>query len=310
MAKQFRVSVTSPSFSNDATLTRKLTKHFPNAELNINGKHFSSNELVSYLADTTHAIIGTDKLTSEILEQLPNLKMISKYGVGLDNIDLEYCKNNGIKIGWTGGTNKLSVAEMTLGFMLSLIRNLYSTSIQLKDNVWNKSGGTQLSGKTIGIIGIGHIGREVIRLLQPFRCRIIINDIIDLSEVSNKYSIEEVSKEVIFKEADIITVHTPLTDQTQNLINQKTLSMMKSSSFVINTARGGIINENDLLNALKEKEISGAAVDVYETEPAIKNELLSLPNLFCTPHIGGNSKEAIRAMGASAIIHLVNELKR
>ena len=261
-------------------------------------------DLIEYIKDADAIIVGLEPIDKEVLEQCPNLKIVSKYGVGLNNIDLEACKKRDITIGWTGGVNKLSVAEMTLGYMLMLCRNLFITSNELKNGIWNKSGGFQLSGKKVGIIGVGHIGKEVIRLLKPFNCEILVNDIINQEEYYKENNLKEVSKEEIFKTCDIVTIHTPFDSTTDNLINKKVFETMKNSSFIINSARGGIINEDDLKYALQNNLIAGAAIDAYVEEPPTDKELLSLANLICTPHIGGNSREAVEAMGLSAINHL------
>ncbi|MCT7511869.1 phosphoglycerate dehydrogenase [Aliarcobacter cryaerophilus] len=299
-----KVVVTSPSFSSNKILQNEIYKYFPNAILNLDGKRFDKRNLIDYIKDSDAIIVGLEPIDKEVLEQCPNLKIVSKYGVGLNNIDLEACKKRDITIGWTGGVNKLSVAEMTLGYMLMLCRNLFITSNELKNGIWNKSGGFQLSGKRVGIIGVGHIGKEVIRLLKPFNCEILVNDIINQEEYYKENNLKEVSKEEIFKTCDIVTIHTPFDSTTDNLINKKVFETMKNSSFIINSARGGIINEDDLKYALLNNLIAGAAVDAYVEEPPTDKELLSLPNLICTPHIGGNSKEAVEAMGLSAINHL------
>jgi D-3-phosphoglycerate dehydrogenase len=201
------------------------------------------------------------------------------------------------------------VAEMTLGYMLMLCRNLYVTSNQLKSGTWNKSGGFQLSGKTVGIIGVGYIGKEVIRLLKPFNCKILVNDILNQDDYYGEHSLIECSKETIYKDADVITIHTPYDESTNDLINMEVFRMMKKNAFIINSARGGIINENDLKYALQNNLIAGAAIDAYNEEPPSDKELLSLSNLICTPHIGGNAQEAVEAMGMSAIKHLVEFCK-
>jgi D-3-phosphoglycerate dehydrogenase len=194
---------------------------------------------------------------------------------------------------------------MALGFMIALCRNLFSTSNELKQLVWNKSGGVQLSGKTIGIIGLGNIGKELVLLLKPFGCNILVNDIEDVSEFAVANELKFVDKISLIASSDIISIHTPLTSETRNMFTIKEFNQMKKSTFIINTARGGIINELDLKIALKEKIIAGAALDVYETEPPIDKELLELPNIICTPHTGGNAAEAVYAMGESAINHLI-----
>lgn len=303
------IFITSPSFSNNKLLQEKVKKKFPKAKLNIEGKRFSKTELIEYIKDAEGIIVGLEIIDSEVLEKCKNLKIISKYGVGLNNIDLKECKKRGIKIGWTGGVNKLSVAEMTLGYMLMLCRNLFITTNQLKNNIWNKSGGTQLTQKTIGIIGVGHIGKELIRLLKPFNCKILVNDIINQKNYYSENNLIEVTKDEIFRQCDIISIHTPFNDFTENMVNKNIFEIMKNDAFIINSARGGIINENDLKNALKNNEILGAAIDAYIEEPPKDKELIALENLICTPHIGGNSKEAVEAMGMSAIKHLVEYFK-
>ncbi|WP_152058539.1 phosphoglycerate dehydrogenase [Aliarcobacter butzleri] len=298
------ITVTSPSFSSNKTLQQEIYKYFPKAKLNLDGKRFNKKDLIEYIKDADAIIVGLEPIDKEVLEQCQNLKIVSKYGVGLNNIDLEACKKRDITIGWTGGVNKLSVAEMTLGYMLMLCRNLFITSNELKNGIWNKSGGFQLSEKRIGIIGVGYIGKELIRLLKPFNCEILVNDIINQEQYYKENNLKEVSKEEIFKTCDIVTIHTPFDSTTENLINKKVFETMKNGSFIINSARGGIINEDDLKYALLNNLIAGAAVDAYVEEPPSDKELLSLPNLICTPHIGGNSREAVEAMGLSAINHL------
>ena len=299
-----RIKVTSPSFSKNLVLEKELKQHFPDSELNKEGIRFTKAQLKAFLRDCEGAIIGLESIDEDVLDACPNLKIISKYGVGLNNIDMKACQKRNVAIGWTGGVNKLSVAEMTLGFMLALSRNLFQSSYLLKDTVWRKNGGFQLTGKTVGIIGVGHVGKEVVRLLKPFECRTLVNDIIDQTDYYRQYDLQEVTKDEIFSSADIVTIHTPLTEQTRYLVNHRTLSQMKSDAFLINTARGRIVSQKDLKEALMDKKIAGAAIDVYEEEPPTDTEFLSLPNLICTPHIGGNALEAVLAMGRSAICHL------
>ena len=304
------IKVPNRAFSSNKDLVDLLLKDFPKSYININGKRFKDEALVKFLYDAEVAIIGLELINAELLEKLPKLKFIAKYGVGLNNIDLEACKKRNIMVGWSPGVNKRSVAEMTLGFMLSLSRNLFITSNQLKNSIWNKNGGYQLSNKTIGIIGLGNIGREVVKLLKPFDCNILVNDITDITDFSKKNNLKIKTKEEIYNESDIISVHTPLTNKTKNLINKDVFLQMKSTSFIINTARGGIINEIDLKFSLKNKIIFGAALDVYDIEPPNDEDLIKSPNLICTPHTGGNAHEAVIKMGESAISHIINYSKK
>ncbi len=298
------IVVTSPSFSKNRILQKEIYRYFPNAKLNLDSKRFTKSELIEYIKDADGLIVGLDSIDREVLSHCKNLKVIAKYGVGLNNLDLDECRRLGIEIGWNGGVNRLSVAEMTLGYMLMLSRNLYLTSNQLKDGIWNKNGGFELSGKVVGVIGVGFIGKELIKLLKPFRCKILVNDIINQDSYYKKNNLIKASKEQIYKEADFITLHIPLDESTYNLITIKEMSLMKSNAILINSARGGLINESDLKYALKNSIIGGGAIDAYEVEPPNDRELIEIPNLITTPHIGGNSKEAVEAMGMSAIKNL------
>lgn len=299
-----KVAVTSKSFSKNKTLISELNKYFDEVKLNHSTKKLNDNELIEFLDNCDGAIVALEEINKKIIDSLPQLKVVSKFGVGLDNIDLAYCEQKNIQVGWRGGVNKTSVAEITLAFMLMLIRNIAITSNKLSQGIWDKNGGNSLYGKTIGIIGVGHIGKELIQLLQPFNCKILVNDILNQNEYYKKYNLIDSSQDEIFRNSDIITIHTPLTNDTKHLINKNSLSVMKNNAYIINTARGDIINLKDLKEALQNNVIAGAALDVYDEEPPQDKELLKLENLICTPHISGNSKEAVLDMGRSAIKYL------
>ncbi len=307
MIKDITVGVTTVAFSkNDALMAQVRSIGFKKVKRNEEFKRFTQEELINYLKDCDAAIVGLDMMTDEVLEQLPKLKVISKYGVGLNNVDLDACNKRQVQVLYPKGVNKRSVSEMALGFMLSLSRNLYVTSNLLKSNTWHKSGGFQLSGKTVGIIGVGHIGKDLVHLLKPFDCKILVNDIIDQTDYYSGNNLIHVTKEELFEQSDIISVHTPLTDKTEQLIRKDTIDLMKPSVIIINTARGEIVNLKDLKSGLMDGTIGGAALDVYDAEPPTDRELISLPNLMNTPHIGGNSQEAVMAMGEAAINNVVN----
>ena len=305
-ANAVSIVVTSTAFSKDVYLRDRLLERFSRSVFNPTGQRLTRQQLKEFLADADGAIVGLDVIDEEVLSSCRRLKIVSKYGVGLDNLDRHACDKHGVAIGWTGGVNRLSVAEQTLCFMIALCRNLYQTSCLLKSGQWVINGGWQLTGKTIGIIGVGHIGKELIRLLAPFNCTILVNDVVNQSEYYRANGLLESSKEKIFAESDVVTIHTSLTEETCHVVNRKTLFLMKKTAFLINTSRGGVVNQADLKEALISKTIAGAAVDVFEEEPPEDQELLRLPNFFCTPHVGGNAIEAVRAMGMSAIGHLEN----
>ncbi len=296
-----KVAVTSKSFSKNKILISELKQYFDDVKLNGATKKLNDEELIIFLEDCDGAIIALEEISKYVLDSLPNLRVVSKFGVGLDNVDLEYCQKKDVKIGWIGGVNKQSVAEMALGFMLMLIRNLYLSSNKLSSGIWDKNGGYSLYGKTIGIIGLGHIGKELVKLLKPFGCKILVNDIINQDQYYIDNDLIESSKEYIFQNCDILSLHMPLNEDTKYIINSDSLHLMKKTAFVVNTARGDLVMLDDLKYFLENNLISGAAIDVYDSEPPTDKELLGLENLICTPHIGGNSNEAVLAMGRSSI---------
>ena len=301
-----RVAVTPPAFCKSPSLKTELLDHFPNAAFNEKDRYLAGPELVDFLADADAALIGRDSINTELIGSLPKLRMVAKYGVGLDNLDQEALSCAGIELRVAFGTNRRSVAELTLGFMIGLCHNMASGSEELKRGVWHREGGQELTGKSLGIIGCGNVGQELVRLLQPFQCRIWVHDIADRSKFCRKFGAVETGFEEIIEEVDILTLHVPLTENTENLIDKSVLATMKPSAFLINTSRGRVVNQGDLHQALVSGEIAGAGLDVFWEEPPIETEFLQLPNLMVTPHIGGNARESIDAMGRAAIQNLVD----
>lgn len=298
------VKVTSPSFSRNETLIMELADLPFHVTLNSMGERFDGESLARYLVDADAAIIGLEPITAALLDRCPRLKLVAKYGVGLDNVDLQACQERGIKVGWTPGVNRYSVAEQTVGYIIGLSRNLFFSSRQMREGLWQKIGGRQISDLTVGIIGLGNVGRELVRLLQPFGCSILANDIVDIRSFCDQWEVTPTSKEEIFARADVVSLHVPLTTQTRHLINAQTLGQMRPEAFLINTSRGDVVDQHALKQCLKAKRIAGAALDVYASEPPADMGFLKLPNLVCTPHIAGNSVEAVIAMGRSALRHL------
>jgi phosphoglycerate dehydrogenase-like enzyme len=305
-----KIVVPVKSFSKNSTLVDELLHHFPDSKINYEAKVFDKNELIEYISGFDGLIAGLEKIDETLLKACPSLKLIAKYGVGLDNIDFSACDKYGVKVLYVKGVNKISVAELALGFMLSLNRNIYANCSELKNNIWNKSGGFDLSKKTVGIIGIGNIGKELIKFLKPFECEILVNDIIDQDDYYSSHGVEEVSKEVLLARSDVISIHTPLNKEMYHYFNRDRFNLMKKDSILINTARGAIIKTADLKFVLENNLIKGAALDVFEQEPPFDLGITHLPNLICTPHIGGNSIESILAMGKSAINLLLTNISR
>jgi D-3-phosphoglycerate dehydrogenase len=190
--------------------------------------------------------------------------------------------------------------------MLGLCRNIFASGFKLKHAEWKKNGGWQLTGKTVGVIGCGNIGSDIINLLTPLQCTLLVCDIIDKSEFCQEHNATQTSLENLVAKSDIVSLHVPLTSLTAKMVGKKFLNQMKPTAYLINTSRGDVVDQDVLKKTLMQGGIAGAALDVFAEEPPADEEFLSLPNLMVTPHIGGNAKEAVEAMGRAAIQHLVS----
>ncbi len=300
------VAVASRSFSRHPELRALVLARYSDAKFNDEGLSLYGNSLIEFLSGYEKAITALEVIDDSILSQLPSLKVIGKFGVGLDMIDLHALKKYGIKLGWTGGVNKRSVSELVISFAVALLHRSVFANSEVRNGKWYQVKGRQLSDCTFGIIGCGHIGKDLIRLLKPFNCKILAHDILNFKEFYEKNKVKSVGIEELIKKSDVVTLHLPLDDSTKNIMNEERLQMLKSSAVLINLARGGLIDEVILKKMLLGKRIAGAAIDVFEIEPPIDKELLTMDNVLITPHIGGSTEEAILAMGVAAIDGLDN----
>ncbi len=257
--------------------------------------------LVAFLRGSTKAITGLEKIDESLLSALPELRVIGKYGVGLDMIDLNALVKHGVRLGWKGGVNRRSVAELVVAAAINLLHLVPSASLDVRNGGWRQVVGSQLSGRTVGIVGCGHVGKEVVLLLQPFACRLLAHDIRDYHDFYVAHAVEPVALEPLMENADVVTLHLPLDATTRGIISARRIALMRPDAVLINMARGGLVDEDALKTALSTGRLRGAACDVFEEEPPQDIELLRLPNLVATPHMGGSSEEAILAMGRAAI---------
>ena len=301
-----RISVTSKAFSKNDYLIRYLSSNFSDINLNYSLHKLSDDELILFLKDSDAVILALEEINERVLSSLPKLQVISKFGVGLDNIDFAACQKYGVKVLHRPGVNRFAVAELTLCLALCLFRNIYFAALKLSAGSWIKNGGQGLFGKTIGIIGFGNVGMAFADLLTPFDCKLKVVDILDKTLECKKYHAEQVSLDSLVKESDLISIHVPLTSETAGMVNQSFFDAMKESAYLINTARGEVVDLLALKRALINNKIAGAALDVYDHEPPTDYQLLGLDKLIPTPHIAGNSYEATKAMGESAV-HLLCE---
>lgn len=296
----FKVFIsTHPFGSVSPEPIEQLEAHNIKLTLNPYFRKIRYEELLEQLPKYDALIAGTEKIDKGILDACPNLKIISRVGIGLDGIDFDEVKKRNIRLTYTPDAVSQAVAELTIGNMLNISRFIPQTHISVINGDWQRKIGFEIFGKTIGIIGFGRVGQRVAKMLQGFSCKILINDIAPDEEIIAKYNGELCSKEHIYKNAEIITLHLPKTPLTANLINEKTLKHMSTKTCLINTSRGGIINESDLYFALKHKTICSAAIDVFEMEP-YSGPLCQLENIILTAHSGSCSVEARRAMEKGA----------
>ena len=253
------------------------------------------NELKSIIDSYDGILIrSATKLTADILENCSNLKVIGRAGVGVDNVDLDVATKNKILVMNTPLGNLEATAELTVGLMFSLYRHIHMANSSTHEGKWEKAKfmGTELKGKTLGIVGFGNIGQRVAEICKVIGMQILTNSNSASDEVLKSFDAKKVSTNELLSLSDVLTLHTKLNDQTKNMLNKETIAKMKSSSVIINCARGGLINESDLKDALNNDVIAGAAIDVYETEPATENVMFGTKNLLLTPHLGASSKEA------------------
>jgi phosphoglycerate dehydrogenase-like enzyme len=300
-AGEARIAVASPSFARNAALREELRAKYPHVTFTESESVPHGEELVALLRGHDRAIVGLERVDDGLLSQLPELRVISKYGVGLDGLDVAAIARRGIRLGWTGGVNKRSVAELTVGFAIALLHRVPECDAALRRGQWRKLVGRQLTGKTVGIIGCGAVGQELVRLLAPFECRILANDIRDYPEFYAAHRVMPVGFDELLAAADIVTLHVPLDRSTKGMIGAEQIAKMRAGSFLINAARGGLIDEDAVAAALERGHLSGAACDVFSMEPDANPRLLALPNFLGTPHIGGSTHEAQLAMGRAAI---------
>jgi D-3-phosphoglycerate dehydrogenase / 2-oxoglutarate reductase len=263
-------------------------------------KKLTEDQLADIVSDFDIIIAGTEPITANVMNCAPNLKHISRVGIGLDNVDLFAAQERGIKVSYTPDAPTLAVAELTLGIMLTLLRSVHVSNSQMHQSNWYRFLGRRIKNVTVGIIGVGRVGTEVLQRLKSFgTSKIMVNDIEPNYELDSEYKHEWVSKEKIYREADLISLHIPLTHLTKNLIRKEHLYLMKSDAIIINTSRGGIINENDLYDVLKSGHLSSAAIDVFETEP-YKGQLREIERCLLTAHMGSMSVDCRTKMEIEA----------
>lgn len=273
---------------------------------------YTEEEFYEKTMDADGIIIGVERVDKAYIDAHPKLKAVVKFGVGTDNIDVTYCAQKGIFVGKTVGSNARTVAETAISFILADSKNLYESILATKQHSWAKLTGYEVENKVLGIVGFGNIGKWVARMAYGLGMQVIAYDpFFTDTEAAKAYHVEFVDFNDILKNADFISLHTPLTEETRDLIALPELKEMKRTAVLINTARGGIVNEEDLYVALSENRIKAAYFDVFSSEPPKADEpLLTLPNFYLTPHIASRSKEAEKKTADMATKIMIEQLKK
>jgi D-3-phosphoglycerate dehydrogenase len=264
------------------------------------GRKLKEEELADMVSDFDVLVAGTEPITERVMARASRLKLISRVGIGLDSVDLLAAEKRGIAVSYTPDAPAPAVAELTIGLMLALLRSIHVANLQLHNGHWQRHFGRRIPEVTIGIIGTGRIGARVLRRLAAFGTpRVLVNDINPDQKLVPELKLEWVGKEDIYRHADVISLHVPLTAQTKNMIRREQLMMMKKDALIINAARGGIVNERDLADVLRAGHLGGAAIDVFDHEP-YSGDLAGIERCLLTAHMGSMSVDCRTRMEIEA----------
>ena len=304
-----KVLISTSSFAKyDASPLKLLKDAGMNVKLNPYGRKLTANECLNLYGDIDGLIAGTEALTADILRSARHLRVVSRCGAGADNIDTRVAEELGIKVFTTPDAPTQAVAELTIGLVLGLLRGIPIEDRSIRAGEWQKNMGSLLLGKTLGILGLGRIGKRVVELTQPFNLKYLAWDNSPDRQFADKYSVEFTGLNELLGRADIVTIHLPYAAESKGIIGERELGLMKEGAFLLNTARGGLVDEVALYKALKEKRIAGAALDVFEREP-YTGPLRELDNIVLTSHIGSYAKEARVEMEIQAVENLLKGLE-
>ena len=301
--KHYRVLVTPTSYGKfNPELKTVLENAFGEVIYNPTGKPLSSQQVAELLPGIDAYIAGLDQIDQSALKFADALKAIVRYGVGYENVDLTATREKGIIVSNTPGANSASVAELALAMILMLARHIPKGIQALRQGDWPRLPGISLQGKTVGILGLGAIGKELVKRLAGFDCRIIAHDPFADNHFAALHHVELVDSDALIAQSDFLSLHCPVLPETRGLVNETFINAMKQGSCLINTSRGEILNEAALIKGLESGHIAGAGLDAFEKEPPDKeNPLLSLPQVVCTPHLGAQTDGATNNMGSMAL---------
>lgn len=294
-----KIYITSRSFGQRCEEAIRLLESFAYVERNPYGRALNEQELLQIVSDVDALIVGHDNINRKIIEHSKKLKIIARHGTGVDNIDLQAATEHNIVVTYAPHANADAVADFTMGLVLSLARQIPQAHMSMSHYKWEpaKFIGIELGGKTLGIVGLGDIGYRVAKRAKGFDMKVIYWSRRRKIDIEKELDIQYVELETLLRESDFITLHVALTNETKGLIGEREFSLMKKTAYLINTARGTVVDEEALYKALKNRQISGAAIDVYSKEPPdLEDPLLKLENVIKTPHIAAYTIEALQKM--------------
>lgn len=306
-----KILVTPTSFNaNSRSKARDLLESYSgDIVYNAYGRPLNAEEIVPLLEGVDGYIAGLDYITADVLEKAPDcLKAISRYGAGYDRVDISAAEKRGITVTNTPGVNSESVADLAFGLMLSAARKIPVIDRKVKSGEWPRTTGVEIYGKTIGIFGLGAIGKGIARRAGGFSMNILAYDPFLDRAFAEANGIRECTADELIRESDIISLHLPLNENTRNIINSDAIAKMKQGAIIINTARGGLIDEAAAYEALKDGRLGGLGLDAFEKEPPGNSPLFELENVVVTPHAGAHTAEAVENMGIVAVQNLIDVL--
>jgi D-3-phosphoglycerate dehydrogenase / 2-oxoglutarate reductase len=304
----FKVVSSSPTFGKYSKLPITYLENADCEVIILDSDAANDEERLSYALKDAHAlVVGVEKITKRVIAKANNLKVIAKHGAGVDNINLLAAREKNIPVTFAPGANRHAVADLAFGLLLSLAREIPSSNRRVIHGEWPRVVGIEIYRKKLGVIGTGKIGKEVIRRAKGFNMEVLAFDQYKDPELIES-GVRYVEFDELLGDSDLITIHTDLNDQSRNMFTSKEFEKMKNKAFIVNTARGGIINEHDLYKALKRGDIAGAALDVFKHEPAEHSPLLELPNFIATPHMAGYTVDALEEVGMITARNILNIL--
>lgn len=305
-----KILVTATSFKadNPTPALKELQQFADEVVYNPLGRPLTEDELIPLLRDCDGYIAGLDSVTAQVIESCERLKVISRYGAGVDRVDLKAAARRGIAVCNTPGANAQAVADLALGLMLAAARRIPMLDEKTREGKWTRSTGTELYGKTLGILGLGAIGKSVAKRGQGFDMRVLAYDPYLNREYAIQHDIQPASFDEVIGGSDVISLHLPLNEKTRHIISRDVMERMKPGVILINSARGGLIDETAAYDFLKSGRLGGLGLDAYETEPPTASPLFELDNVVCTPHTGSHTREATAAMADMSVQNLIQVL--